>query len=146
MSRAAGLTAAVPPALGQGEDDALVDGAAFQLAVGLGGLLHRHGCVRAQAEPPIGQQSDRLIQGTGSTAGRGLRQRDAEACGGRVGQGDDPIWPARAIASARTPGPAASNTASTGPARGPGRRGPRRSAPGWLPARGRAFRRARRPR
>ena len=38
-------------ALGQGEDDALVDGAAFQLAVGLGGLPHGHGLVRAQAEP-----------------------------------------------------------------------------------------------
>src|ERR1700747_2959465 len=34
---------AVPPALGQGEDDALVDDAAFQLAVGLRGLLPRHG-------------------------------------------------------------------------------------------------------
>src|SRR5258708_1317098 len=52
MSRAAGLTAAVPPALAEGEDDALVDAAAFQLAVGLGGLLHRHGCVRAPPDPP----------------------------------------------------------------------------------------------
>jgi hypothetical protein len=41
----------VPPALIEGEDDALVDGAAFQLVVGLGGLLHGHGLVRAQAEP-----------------------------------------------------------------------------------------------
>jgi hypothetical protein len=55
MSRAAGL-AARPPALVEGEDDALVDGAAFQLAVGLGGLLHGHGCVRAQAEPAVSQQ------------------------------------------------------------------------------------------
>jgi hypothetical protein len=31
----------------QGEDDALVDGAGFQLAVGLGGLRHGHGLVRA---------------------------------------------------------------------------------------------------
>ena len=28
-----------------------MDVAAFQLAVGLGGLLHGHGCVRAQPEP-----------------------------------------------------------------------------------------------
>jgi hypothetical protein len=48
MSRAAGLAAAVPPVLGQGEDDAFVDGAAFQLAVGLGGLRHGHGVVGAQ--------------------------------------------------------------------------------------------------
>jgi|GEM_PF-4721061 len=41
-------------ALLEGEDDALVDGTAFQLAVGLGGLLHGHGVVRAQAEPAIG--------------------------------------------------------------------------------------------
>jgi hypothetical protein len=46
---------ALPPALVDGEDDALVDVAAFQLAVCLGGLLHGHGFVRAQAEPPIGQ-------------------------------------------------------------------------------------------
>src|SRR5258708_25894875 len=51
MSRAAGLAAALSPALLEGEDDALVDGAAFQLAVGLGGLLHGHGLVRTQAEP-----------------------------------------------------------------------------------------------
>jgi len=75
----------------EGEDDALVDGAAFQLAVGLGGLLHGHGLVRAQAEPTVGQQGHRLIQGTGSTVGRGLGQRDAEVSGGRVGQGDDPL-------------------------------------------------------
>src|SRR5258707_11830962 len=49
------LAAALPPALLEGEDDALVDVAAFQLAVGLGGLLHGHGLVRAQAEPAIGQ-------------------------------------------------------------------------------------------
>src|SRR5712692_1102030 len=64
MSRAAGLAAALPPALLEGEDDALVDVAAFQLAVGLGGLLHGHGFVRAQAEPAIGHQGDRLIQDT----------------------------------------------------------------------------------
>jgi hypothetical protein len=33
---------AVPPVLVEGEDDALVNGAAFQLAVSLGGLLHGH--------------------------------------------------------------------------------------------------------
>ena len=42
-------------ALLDGEDDALVNGPAFQLAVGLGGLLHGHGVVRTQAEPTIGQ-------------------------------------------------------------------------------------------
>jgi hypothetical protein len=36
----------------EGEDDALVDGAAFQLAVGKGGLLHGHGCVRASTRCP----------------------------------------------------------------------------------------------
>src|SRR5260370_960882 len=49
MSRAAGLAAALPPALQEGEDDALVDGAAFQLAGGLRGLLHGHGCLRTPA-------------------------------------------------------------------------------------------------
>jgi hypothetical protein len=39
----------VPPALLEGKDDALMDGAAFQLAVGLGGLLHGHGCVWARS-------------------------------------------------------------------------------------------------
>jgi hypothetical protein len=78
----------VPPALLEGEDDAFVDDAAFQLAVGLGGLLHGHGFVRAQAEP------------------------------------------ARAIASARTPVPTASNTASTAPAEPPSARTrPARPAP-----------------
>jgi hypothetical protein len=43
-----------PPALLEGKDDALVDAAAFQLAVGLGGLLHGHRFVRAQAKLPIG--------------------------------------------------------------------------------------------
>jgi len=80
-----------PSALVEGEDDALVDGAAFQLAVGVGGLLHGHGLVRAQPEPAVGQQGHRLIQGTGSTVRRGLRQRDAEVGGGRVRQGDDPL-------------------------------------------------------
>jgi len=68
-----------------------VDGAAFQLAVGLGGLLHGHGFVRAQAQPAIGQQGDRLIQGTESTVGGVLGERDAEVSGGRVRQGDDPL-------------------------------------------------------
>jgi hypothetical protein len=45
----------------------------------------------AQAEPAVGQQGDRLIQGAGSTAGGGLGQRDAEVGGGRVRQGDDPL-------------------------------------------------------
>ena len=58
--------------------------------MGLGGLLHGHGCVRAQAEPAIGQQGDRLIQGTGSTVGGVLGERDAEVSGSRVRQGDDP--------------------------------------------------------
>src|SRR5258708_15959057 len=40
-------SAAVLP---EGKDDALVDGAAFQLSVGLGGLLHGHGWMRAPAE------------------------------------------------------------------------------------------------
>src|SRR5947208_16781253 len=97
MSRAAGLAAALPPALLEGEDDALVDVAAFQLAVGLGGLLHGHGLVRAQAEPAAGQQGDRLVQGAGSTAGRGLRQRDAEPGGGRAPR------PTSAPQAARTP-------------------------------------------
>src|SRR5260370_9676156 len=60
MSRAAGLTAAVPPALAEGEDNALVDPAAFQLPVGPDRLLHRHGCVRAQPEPPLRQPGHRL--------------------------------------------------------------------------------------
>ena len=68
-----------------------MNGAAFQLTVGLGGLLHGHGVVRAEAEPTIGQQGDRLIQGTGSTVGRGLGEPDAEVSGGRVRQGDDPL-------------------------------------------------------
>ena len=90
----------VPLALLEGEDDALMDVAAFQLAVGLGGLLHGHGCVRAQAEPAIGEQGDRFIQGTGSTVRRGLGERDAVVSGGGVGQGNDP---ARRITSgART--------------------------------------------
>ncbi len=55
MLRAGGLATAVPPVLGQGEDDALVDGTAFQLAVGLGGLLHGHGFMRAQPEPAVGE-------------------------------------------------------------------------------------------
>jgi len=78
------MAAAVPPALAEAEDDALVDVAAFQLAVGLGGLRHGHGFVRAQAEPAIGQQGDRLIQGAGSTVVGGLGGRDAEVRGGRV--------------------------------------------------------------
>src|SRR5260221_14525154 len=86
-SRAAGLAAALPPALLEGEDDALVDVAAFQLAVGLGGLLHGHGLVRAPAEPGLGQLGDRLIQGTGGTGVGGLGERDAEGSGGRGPQG-----------------------------------------------------------
>jgi hypothetical protein len=85
------MAAALPPALLEGEDDALVDGAAFQLAMGLSGLLHGHGFVRAQAEPAIGQKAHRLIQGTGSTVIGGLGECDAEGRGGRVGQGDDSL-------------------------------------------------------
>jgi hypothetical protein len=59
------------PALLEGEDDALAGVAAFQLAVGPGRLLHRHGGVPPQAEPAIGEQADRLIQGAGSPAGAG---------------------------------------------------------------------------
>ena len=68
-----------------------MDGAAFQLAMSLGGLLHGHGLVRAQPEPALGEQGDRLIQRAGRAAGGGLRQRDAVVSGGRVGQGDDPL-------------------------------------------------------
>ena len=46
--------AALPAVLLEGEDDPLVDVAAFQLAVGLGGLPHGHGFVGAQAEPALG--------------------------------------------------------------------------------------------
>ena len=59
-------------ALLEGEDDALVDLAALQLAVGLGGLLHGHGLVRPQAEPALGQEAHRLIEGTGSAFRGGL--------------------------------------------------------------------------
>ncbi len=38
----------------KGQDYALIDVAAFELAVRVGGLLHGHGFVRAQAEPAIG--------------------------------------------------------------------------------------------
>src|SRR5260221_5412086 len=54
-SRAAGLAAALSPALLEGEDDALVDGAAFQLSVCLGRLLHGPGLVRSQARAAIGR-------------------------------------------------------------------------------------------
>jgi hypothetical protein len=74
----------MPPALVEREDDALVDVPAFQLAVRLRGLLHGHGLVRAQAEPATGQQGDCLIQGTGSTVGRGFGEHDAEVSGGRI--------------------------------------------------------------
>jgi hypothetical protein len=53
----------------------------FQLAVGLGGLLRGHGLVRAQPEPPIGQQGDRLIQGTGSTIGSRRYPEGRGRCG-----------------------------------------------------------------
>ena len=105
---------ALSPALLEGEDDALVDGAAFQLAVGKGDLLHGHGCVRAQAEPAIGQQGDRPSKAPGARSLVGWESvtPKSEAAGSdkviiRLGP------PARAIASARTPLPAASNTAST---------------------------------
>src|ERR1700746_3106147 len=39
----------------QGEDDALVNGAAFQPTVGLGGPRHGHGLVRAQLQLAGGQ-------------------------------------------------------------------------------------------
>ena len=41
--------------------------------------------------PVIGQQGNRLIQGTGSAVVGGLGERDAEVRGGRVRQGDDPL-------------------------------------------------------
>ena len=100
----------------EGEDDALVDGAAFQLAVGKGGLLHGHGFVRAQAEPASGQQGDRLIQGTGARSvvyWENVTPKSAATGSAKVMTRLGP--PARAIASARTPLPAASNTASTAP-------------------------------
>src|SRR6476646_1609761 len=56
MFRAAGSAAAARMALVEGEDDALVDVAAFQLPVGLGGLLHGYGLARPQVEPAVGQQ------------------------------------------------------------------------------------------
>jgi hypothetical protein len=66
MSRASGLAAGLSSSLLEGEDDALAGVAAFKLVVGLSGLLHGHGFARAQAEPAIGQQGDRLIQGPGA--------------------------------------------------------------------------------
>jgi len=45
----------VPLRLFEGQDDALADVASFDLAVGGGSLPHRHGLVRAQAEPAISQ-------------------------------------------------------------------------------------------
>ena len=68
-----------------------MDVAAFQPAVGVSGVLDGHRYVRAQPESAIGQQGDRLIQGTGSTVGVGLGEQDAEVSGGRVGQGDDSL-------------------------------------------------------
>jgi hypothetical protein len=62
----------------KGEDYALVDVAAFELAVRVCGLLYGHGFVGAQAEPPIGQQGHCVIQGTGSAVVCGLRERDTE--------------------------------------------------------------------
>jgi hypothetical protein len=47
-SPSARLTA-LTTGLGEREDDALVHGAAFQLAMGVGGLVHRHSFVSAQA-------------------------------------------------------------------------------------------------
>jgi DNA-binding SARP family transcriptional activator len=47
-------------ALVEGEDDALVDLAGFQLAVGVGGLLHGHRFVHAQADPEPGVAGDRF--------------------------------------------------------------------------------------
>src|SRR5260370_524105 len=81
------LAAAAPPALVEGEDDALVHAAAFQLAVGLGGLLHGHGLVRAQAEPAVAQQTDRPCHGTGAPARRGLGGGERGAAGGGGGGG-----------------------------------------------------------
>jgi hypothetical protein len=52
-----------------------VDGAAFQPAVGLGGLLHGHGLVCAQAQSAISQERHGLVQGAGSTIGSGLGER-----------------------------------------------------------------------
>ena len=69
-----------------GEDGWLGGYSRIPHSVGKGGLLYGHGCVRAQAEPAIGQQGDRLIQGTGSTVIGGLGERDAEVSGGRVRQ------------------------------------------------------------
>lgn len=43
-----------------------MDLAAFHLAVGLGGLLHGYGFMRAEAELAIGEQGDRFIKGAGS--------------------------------------------------------------------------------
>jgi hypothetical protein len=116
-----------------------VDRAAFELAIGLGGLLHGHGRVRAQAELAVGQQRDRVVDGAGGAVGAGLGERDAVIGGWSdkvmtrpgpsarsIASARTPVPaasntmtrpgpPARSIASARTPVPAASNTASTGP-------------------------------
>ena len=51
-------------------------------------------CARRRSRP-VGQPGDRLIQGAGSTVGRGLGERDAKVSGGRVRQGDHPLRPAR---------------------------------------------------
>jgi hypothetical protein len=73
----------VPLRLFEGEDDALVDVASFELAVGVGSLLHWHGLVRAQAEPTIGQRGHCVIQGT-----RSLGSRDGRPAGFRVSLGE----------------------------------------------------------
>ena len=95
MHRGNRLVAVAELSLLEGEDDPFLDVAAFQLAVRLGGLLHGHGGVRAQAEPTVGQQGDCLIQGTGSTVGCRLGEHDAEVSGGRIRQGNDRLRPAR---------------------------------------------------
>jgi hypothetical protein len=87
-----------------------VDGAAFLLAVGAGGLLHRHGSVHAQPESAVGQQGDRLIQRAGSTfLGRLRSVTPKSAAAGSDKVMTHPGPPAKATASARTPWPAAAN-------------------------------------
>jgi hypothetical protein len=107
MSRAGGLAAAVPSALLQGQDDALVDGAAFQLAVGLGGL--RHGmvwCARRRSRPSASRPivSSRAPGARSGVGSERVTPKSAAAGSDKVMTRLGP--PARATASARTPWPA----------------------------------------
>ncbi len=75
-----------------GEDDALVEVAAFQLAVGIGGLLDRHGyvCARSQSRPSA---SKAIVssRAAGARSMSGSESMSAEVSSGRVGQRDNPL-------------------------------------------------------